>query len=295
MCFLTDSELKRLFKADSLPIRGIEKVEENELDSINSQIQPCSIDLRISEIFLPSKNNKKGPATRYRTNQYQLGVGESVKITTRETFDLGNAYGGLLLAPARLTRRGIIVPDIGHIDPGFKGDLRITLINMGRHPYELKSGDTIATVLLFRLAEPCAVGLRDRKGAQPYATGLEDIEHLAPDFLLIEKRAQDLSRKEAKAALGQSGWKFAFLSVFLPIVLGILTAFVAYYFQVRSGLDDFKTSVNAKLDALEKKSDALSEVRKLETTMNDKLNEIRRELDRSNQVNATQRGDRPRN
>lgn len=259
MSFLVDSEIRELLSSESPPIIGIKLL--NDPDRIDSQIQPCSIDLRIKEIILPCSEEKATEDLAPRVRQCSLNVGESVKVTTIETIDLGNQYAGLFVAPARLTRKGIVLPDVGHIDPGFIGDLRITLINMGRHPHPLKHGDAVATILLYRLANPCNVGLRDRKGDQPYNKGIEDIKHLSDDFLEIHKkhremetRLKELARKEAEAAVGQSGWRLAFFTWFLPILVTIVltvagTAF-GYYTQVSKRVEQWESGlkeVNSRL------------------------------------------------
>jgi deoxycytidine triphosphate deaminase len=258
MAFLTDSELKELLKSANPPIRGLDL--SGNLDSIGSPIQPCSVDLRISEVFLPFRDEKADVNAVRRTSHHSLGVGESVKVTTVEEFDLGNDHGALLVAPARLTRRGIIVPDVGHVDPGFRGRLRITLINMGRHPYDLRSGDSIVTVLLFRLATPVAVGLRHRTdGVQPYEKGLEDIRHLSADLLNIESRVEKLASDVARTTLGESGWRRAFFSWCLPIIIGILTALVTYYVHVESRLAglEAKSQLSTEIQQLERRIDEL--------------------------------------
>lgn len=258
MAFLTDSQLKRLLSSANPPIKGLDL--SGDLDSILSPIQPCSVDLRISEVFLPFHDENADVNAVRRTSHHSLGVGESVKVTTIEEFDLDNDYGALLVAPARLTRRGIIMPDVGHVDPGFKGPLRITLINMGRHPFELKSGGSIVTVLLFRLAQPVGVGLRDRRGGvQPYEKGLEDIRHLSADFLNIESRVKKLAGDVARTTLGESGWRHAFFSWCLPIIIGILTALATYYISVESRLAglEAKTVLFTEIGQLGRRIDQL--------------------------------------
>jgi len=253
MELLTDSELKELLRSDHKPIKGIDL--DCDLDSIDSQIQPCSVDLRISEIFLPVKGVIQDDDSVPRTLRHQLKVGQCAKVSTIEEFDLRNNFGAILFAPARLSRRGVVVPDIGHIDPGFKGALRMTLINMGRDDYELKHTDTIATVLLFKLHRNCAVGLRDRLGTQPYASGLNDIRHLAPDLLNISQTAKAIAKQTAERALGHSGWKHAFVVYFLPIIGGLLVAFAGYYVQVGHDLERFENLTEARVESLQKALD----------------------------------------
>ena len=269
MSFLTDSVLKQLLQSDNPPIKGLDL--GGDLDSIVSQIQPCSVDLRISEVFLPFHDEKADVRAIRRVSHHSLDVGESVKVSTIEEFALGNEYGALLVAPARLTRRGIVVPDVGHVDPGFRGPLRMTIINMGRHPYELRHGDSIVTVLLFRLAESVDVGLLDRGGGvQPYEKGLEDIRHLSADFLNIDARVKKRAGDVARTTLGESGWRYAFITYFLPIIIGILAGWVTYYFSVDTRLVGLETKsvLFTQNRDLEKRIDQLeSKIKDLTSTV----------------------------
>ncbi len=263
MSFLTDSELKRLIGSVDSPIRGVDL--SGDLDSIRSQIQPCSVDLRISEVFLPFRTDETDVGKVHRTYRYDLDVGETVRVATCEEFELNNHYGALVVAPARLTRRGILVPDVGHVDPGFSGPLRMTIINMGRNRYEVKSGDVIVTVLLFRLDTPVDVGLRDRTGGPPPYEEGRDTKHLSPDFLDIERRASCIAVETTKAVLRGSGWIRAFVTLFLPIIVGILAALITYYISVESRLSGLE--VESKMFTEHREFDG--RISQLESQVND--------------------------
>jgi len=245
MTFLADSDFKRIISdGPQSPIRGADLA--GSLDGIQSQIQPCSIDLRIDEILLPCEGEDVTEASVRRTRLYGLKVGQSVRVVTQERFALPDDIGGLVFAPARLTRRGIVVPDIGHIDPGFDGPLRFTLINMGRDEHSLKAGDMVATALLFRLQAPVGRSLRDRKdGPQPYAEGITDTSHLSSDFLNIEKRIRTGAASEVRRLMGKSGWKYAFFSWCLPIVVGVLSGWLAFHLAVESRLRTVEAETQA--------------------------------------------------
>jgi dUTP pyrophosphatase len=48
-------------------------------------------------------------------------------------------------------RHAISMPNApGTIDPGYRGELRVLLINLGREPYILEKGDRIAQLILSR-------------------------------------------------------------------------------------------------------------------------------------------------
>ena len=94
----------------------------------------------------------------------------------------------------------------GHVDPGYKGPMRFTVINMGREPYVLRSGDAIVTLLLIKLARKAEAGWLTRRAGKPGGLPTQrDIERLSPDFANVEERATQLAREEIRHAEVQ--WK----------------------------------------------------------------------------------------
>jgi dUTP pyrophosphatase len=48
-------------------------------------------------------------------------------------------------------RHGIAMPNApGTIDPGYRGELRVILLNLGREPYTIRPGDRIAQMIVAR-------------------------------------------------------------------------------------------------------------------------------------------------
>lgn len=231
MKILSDTDLLQNLTSGNPLIRDLNLPSTKS--SIDSPIQPCSVDLTISDIFLPFKKGIDArdinPDKVSRRKKHTLKVGESVKASTKEKLELDNKHCGLITIPARISRNGIIVPDVGHIDPGFEGELRMTLINMGRDPFELEEGNVVATVLLFDLGAPVGVGLKDRQGQQPYESGLTDIVHLSADFLNIKETVEKEASAAVKRVTGEAGFKWAFIRWGTPILLGLLATFVSYY------------------------------------------------------------------
>lgn len=256
MAFLTDAEIRGLISGNACAIKNIGDTVSSA--AAESQVQPCSVDVRIDEIFLPINNDSAGLV---RTSVKDLGVGESIRVTTKEEFALPPDVGGILFAPARVTRRGILVPDVGHIDPGFRGKLRLSLINLGKDIHQFKSGDVIGTVLLFRLGQSVEKPFDSLPISEGhYHDGLDDVRHLSPDFLYIKERTTKYADDAAKRRLGESGWRYAFFQWCLPIIVGVLTGWGAYAIQVHSRL----TSAEAQLLSVKDYADMRIQLNKLE-------------------------------
>jgi dUTP pyrophosphatase len=48
-------------------------------------------------------------------------------------------------------RHAIIMPNApGTIDPGYRGEVRVILLNLGREPYAIRAGDRIAQMIVAR-------------------------------------------------------------------------------------------------------------------------------------------------
>jgi dUTP pyrophosphatase len=48
-------------------------------------------------------------------------------------------------------RHAIVMPNApGTIDPGYRGELRVILLNLGREPYTIRAGDRIAQMIVSR-------------------------------------------------------------------------------------------------------------------------------------------------
>jgi hypothetical protein len=144
---------------------------------------------------------------------------------------------------------------------------------LGRDSYRLEKNKTVATVLIFKLHKKCLYGLDQRQGAQPYKGGLEDIRHLAPDFLNISRKAKQVAQAEAQRLLGKSGWQYAFwrlvFSLFLPVAGGFVGAYLIDHLSLERDL----VKVTATVEGLEKMVDfqtQQSEVQ-LETTLNQNI------------------------
>ena len=81
-------------------------------------------------------------------NQWQsIGTGLSIEIPP--------GYEGQIRPRSGLaTRHGLTVLNSpGTVDPGYRGEVRVTLINFGSEPYRIRAGDRIAQLIVGRYAD----------------------------------------------------------------------------------------------------------------------------------------------
>lgn len=181
---LTDTELLDL-QARSDFISGVPSPVSG---GAGSPIQPASVDLSVGDIALPEASN--GP-TIVRLG-YELQPGHTAIVTTLETLTIPPTHAGIAMPASGPARRGLLMTNPGHVDPGFEGALSFTVINMGREAYQLNQGDTLATMMLFECKTACAEDWRARNASGP-AGAMAAIDLLSRDFLDVERRAKKVA------------------------------------------------------------------------------------------------------
>jgi len=86
-----------------------------------------------------------------------LGAGERASIPTGIAVEIPDGQAGLVLPRSGLAaKHGIaLVNAPGLIDTGYRGEIRVLLLNTDRHhPYEFEPGERIAQLLLIRYEAP---------------------------------------------------------------------------------------------------------------------------------------------
>ncbi len=260
MKLLTDREIEALVVGDNPSIRNVKSCAEGWF-SYYSPIQPSSIDLHIGQIRLPeiSKNDARGGLNN-PLKEYVLKPGHTVVIESYEDFHLPPDITGICFPPFHISRRGILMIDPGHIDPGYQGTVHCTVINMGREAFPLIEGREIVTVVLFKLDAPPKSDYAERiKSRKPSYSSDDGLDSLSRDFMNIDKRARVIAESAVRRA---TLWS----TVGVPIVVAILSIVGTYFTTVKNlteriiGLE--KQSVITDLD--KKISDINEKVEKLE-------------------------------
>jgi len=110
---------------------------------------------------------------------------------------LPDDVAGFGFPPSRVSFRGLLMTNPGHVDPGYEGLMRFTVINMAREAYPLRTGDRIVTLLLFQLEKAAHSGWRtrnpggDEKGPSPISQA--NINRLSKDFVDVERRTRKIA------------------------------------------------------------------------------------------------------
>jgi dUTP pyrophosphatase len=100
----------------------------------------------------------------YALEDASLAPGERAAIPTGIAVEIPDGYAGLVLPRSGLAlRHGIaLVNAPGLIDPGYRGELRVLLLNTDRsQPFELSAGDRIAQLLIVRAESAAAVEVEE--------------------------------------------------------------------------------------------------------------------------------------
>lgn len=264
MSILSDSSIKALLLktpnlVEKFPLKGgwmSEPLSSTAWDTYASPIQPCSIDLHIGNIFTPGARPGDLGSTENGHTSLILEPGQSVIVMSHEKLNLPGNIAAIALPPSRISSAGILIANFGHIDPGYSGHLRFTIINMGKEPYGLSQGEMIITVLLFEVANvavPFNVRAPEPKPDRPSRS---EIDILASDFANITETAKRIAAAEVERSGFMRLWWPALLSMLAGAVFGIAGYWVSIKLDFANdirALHELRSSygkLEAKLDTL---------------------------------------------
>jgi dUTP pyrophosphatase len=105
----------------------------------------------------------------YALEPAMLGPGERASVPTGIAVQVPAGQAGLVLPRSGLAaRNGIaLVNAPGLIDSGYRGELRVLLLNTDRTAaFELSAGDRIAQLVLVKIEEPEALEVHELEGSE---------------------------------------------------------------------------------------------------------------------------------
>jgi dCTP deaminase len=99
-----------------------------------------------------AKLNPAGVDLRVDDNLF-LGPGQQRLAATAERVELSENILGILHIRSSLAREGVIA-SLALVDPGFRGQLTVSLYNAGDRSVRLRKGERFIQLSLFRLGRP---------------------------------------------------------------------------------------------------------------------------------------------
>ena len=223
MKLLKDDELVQLITRNNPIVTNLNA--PTNWYSVDSAIQPSSVDLHIGKIYVPeTPDPQPGCSTKPiqgNGEQFVLKVGQTAIVSTLETVELPSNIAAFGFPPTLVSARGILMTNPGHIDPGFRGDLRFTVINMGRKDFALVPGEPIVTLLFVELSGNATADYSARHPGIVRNSSIEGhLNKLSMDFLDVGRRATDI----ANSTLSTTTWRVTILgTLFTAIIGGIVT------------------------------------------------------------------------
>lgn len=241
---LSDAEIREAIKDGLLQVSGVDP-DGIDLGKSDCPIQPSSLDLTVGQIFDPPER-KHGFDNLERWPQPLMGLrllpGHSAIVETQQTLSLSNKISAFGFPPAHLARKALLMTNPGHVDPGYKGKLTFTVINLGREHIYLDRNDVIVTLLLFRFDDAGAEhGYANRRKDQPEITEKQRrksrsklLNTLAPDFGDFTQRMNVAAEKAVNRTLAREEMKKYWVSALAVAVAAIVSAGIGFFKDTRT-------------------------------------------------------------
>jgi len=202
-----------------------------EAVSKTSALQPSSFDLTVGTIYLPETKATAPGGIDRPLRKWALPPGHTAVVETAETLDMPKDVAAFGFPPARLSVQGLLMTNPGHVDPGYVGKLRFTVINMGKKDLTLEQGQAVATLLFFRI-EAASKGWKEFGSSTDRRVTVEDLAPLSADFLDIERRARRAARSY--------GLSLRHLSIVIPLVAALAAGYVTVFLSGKDSEADIK-------------------------------------------------------
>jgi deoxycytidine triphosphate deaminase len=251
MSLLSKGDIRKLIEREQTFSR-----DDQNAVALDHQVQPASFDITVGRIYIPPKSGDESTAEVVERNDfYTLEPGAMVVVLSREHVQINSASGGFVFPKnGDFALKGLLFTNFGHIDPGFTGHLRFTVINMGRKSFSLRHGERIAGVTLFRLTSP----------TDPYVpqhgSSCETVARvLSRDFLDVETRVAGQARNSVKEEFSTRDRRSIWINGVQMLVLLVVTT-ATFMFSLQStvsGIYEKLATATVEIHKLQLQLDAL--------------------------------------
>ncbi len=147
----SDNKLRKLLKDKILRIDPL----------TDEQIQPASIDLRLSDHFL-QLDEKQTQLLDLQNTAHYVEFRQSQIIIPPHSFLLASTIEYISLPPnltafvegrSSIGRMGLFIQNAGWVDPGFEGTVTLELYNANRIPIKLEAGRRICQIVIVSMEQ----------------------------------------------------------------------------------------------------------------------------------------------
>lgn len=166
---LSDGDIRQRLKSGELIIEPVD----------DEQIQPASVDLRLSDHFLKVDENRMEAIRLEEEVAYEDLHQERIVIpphsfllaTSVERIRLPDDLTAFVEGRSSIGRIGLFIQNAGWVDPGFEGTLTLELYNANRLPIRLQAGRRICQLVFARMDRAAEQPYRGKYQGQTSATG----------------------------------------------------------------------------------------------------------------------------
>lgn len=264
MSLMVDRQLKALVAPEPPNVSGQQQAPplvsatNAETGKWDSKIQPASLDLTIGRILLPIEGDSDEQP--HEEPSLSLEQGETAVVETHEYLSMPRTVAAIGFPPASISRVGLLMTNPGHIDPGFAGRLKFTVINLGKKPIELASGKPICTLLFFSISAPdYSYDQLDKieKPATPSDRAL--LSRLSKDFLNFNDRIKESVSSELKTAQFSTPIISGIVAIFLTIAANMIAIYLSGVNDLRVKIEGLEKAIaiqdiRTRIEKLEKKN-----------------------------------------
>jgi dCTP deaminase len=264
MVLMVDRQLKALVAPSQPNTPGQQQVPplvsatRSEIGKWDSKIQPASLDLTIGRILLPVEGDAADKV--HEEPSLSLGQGETVVVETHEYLNVPRTVAAIGFPPATVSRDGLLMTNPGHVDPGFAGRLKFTLINLGKKPIELASGKPICTLLFFSIPAPdYSYDQLDKTEKPATPSDLALLSRLSKDFLNFNDRIKESVDSGLKTAQISTPIISGIVAIFLTIAANMVATYISGVSDLRVKIEGLEKAMatqelKARIEKLEKKN-----------------------------------------
>jgi deoxycytidine triphosphate deaminase len=183
----------------------------------SGQYQSSSFDLSVGTIVVPGQG---------KTDQHPMNPGDIATMLTNEELNMPVDLSARVFPINNLSRKGLLVLNPGHIDPGYKGVISVKLINLTENTEVIHHGMEIFTCIFESLGKEASSYSRPYYPPDERATRIRrDAERSAPSAL-VEVQGEGFEQIAQDVYDSNEGSEWVRLAV-----AALLAALLGYFFN----------------------------------------------------------------